>query len=226
MARDLELAPTGSRFILVTPTGESPAEIRIPGRFNVANALAAAAAVQGVIGCTAVEIAQVLPELRPVPGRMSVVLDSPFSVVVDYAHTPGSFEHVLPFFREQTSGRLIVVFGSAGERDVAKRPAQGALADRYADVIVLADEDPRGEEPRHILEEIAAGIHAHREGDTLFLIPDRREAIRRAISVAVPGDTVLLLGKGHEASIISAVRTIPWNEREVAQEELSALGLI
>lgn len=225
-ARDLELETTGSRFTLVTPAGEAPAEIRIPGRFNVANALAAAAAVQGVIGCTAVEIAQALPELRPVPGRMSVVLESPFSVVVDYAHTPGSFENVLPFFRKQTSGRLIVVFGSAGERDVAKRPVQGALADRYADVIVLADEDPRGEEPMSILEEIAAGIRAHREGDTLFLIPDRREAISRAISIAGPGDTVLLLGKGHEASIITAVHTVPWNEHEVAQEELRALGLV
>jgi UDP-N-acetylmuramoyl-L-alanyl-D-glutamate--2,6-diaminopimelate ligase len=165
-------------------------------------------------------VARHIEELRSVAGRMDVIADTPFSVIVDYAHTPASFEHALPFFREQCSGRLIAVFGSAGERDVEKRPLQGAIADRYCDVIVLADEDPRGEDPMEILREIASGAPERREGVDLFMIPDRREAIAHAFGIAQPGDTVVLLGKGHEASIIGRESSVPWNEAAVARELL------
>jgi len=217
-ARDIELDATGSRFTLVTPSGTAACSLPIPGVFNVSNALAAAAAVQRLTGCTNERLADAIANLRSVRGRMTVVQGEPFSVVVDYAHTPGSFENVLPFFRRQCAGKLIVVFGSAGDRDVAKRPLQGAIADRYADAIVLADEDPRSEEPMAILREIASGCRAGRPG--LHLIPDRREAIRRAFSLASAGDTVLLLGKGHETTIIGSAGEIPWDEIEVARAEL------
>ena len=186
----------------------------------MSNALAAAAVVQRLTDCGNERLATAIAALRSVRGRMTVVQSEPFSVIVDYAHTPGSFESILPFFRQQCARRLIVVFGSAGDRDVAKRPLQGAIADRYADVIVLADEDPRSEEPIAILREIAAGCPARREG--LHLIPHRREAIRTAFSLASPDDTVLLLGKGHETSIIGSDGEIPWDEIEVAKEELRA----
>lgn len=222
-AADVRLSPTGSTFTLVTPSRSVPCSLAIPGRFNVANALAAAAAVQTLTGCDDASLADAVATLRPVRGRMSVVAREPFSVVVDYAHTPGSFENVFPFFREQTTGRLLAVFGSAGERDVAKRPIQGEIADRYADVIVLADEDPRGEDRMKILQDIAAGTTGRSEGRDLLMIPDRRLAIRRAFEVARPGDTVLLLGKGHEASIIGPSGTEPWDEIEVARDELARL---
>lgn len=222
-AGELSLSATGSSFTLRTPKGSAASSLAIPGRFNVANALAAAAVVQALTGCDETALAAAIETLRPVRGRMSVVASDPFSLVVDYAHTPGSFENVFPFFREQTRGRLIVVFGSAGERDVAKRPIQGEIADRYADVIVLSDEDPRGEDRMSILSDIASGTAGRTEGRDLLLIPDRRLAIRRAIEIARPGDTVLLLGKGHEASIIGASGAHAWDEIEVAREELARI---
>ena len=223
-AADVSLSPTGGSFTLVTPGGSTACSLAIPGRFNVANALAAAAVVHALTGCDETELAGAIASLRPVRGRMSVVASEPFSLVVDYAHTPGSFENVLPFFREQTPGRLLVVFGSAGERDVAKRRIQGEIAGRYADVIVLADEDPRGEERMRILRDIAGGTAGRTEGRDLLLIPDRRLAIRRALGLARPGDTVLLLGKGHETSIIGPTEAAPWDEIGVAREELARLA--
>ncbi len=223
-AGDLALETVDTRFLLVTPQGPVPCRLPVPGRFNVLNALAAAATVQRITRCGNDDLAVAIGRLRPVRGRMNVVRESPFSVIVDFAHTPGSFENVLPFFRERCARRLIVVFGSAGERDPAKRPLQGAIADRYADLIVLADEDPRGEDRVQILREIAAGCPERSEGDDLLLVPDRRTAIRKALSAAGPGDTVLLLGKGHETSIIAASGAEPWDEATVAVEELAALG--
>ena len=194
----------------------------VPYRFGVE--LAACAVAQGLTGADARSLAEAVRELRPVSGRMQVIMETPFSVVVDYAHTPGAFTNVLPFFRASTGGRLIVVFGSAGERDIAKRPIQGRIADRYADTIVLADEDPRGEDRLEILRQIASGCAGRSEGPSLALIPDRREAIAHAFGLARPGDTVLLLGKGHEASIIGPQGSLDWDEARVAREELARLG--
>ena len=142
-------------------------------------------------------------------------------MIVDYAHTPEAFARILPFVRGLTAGRLIAVFGSAGERDTAKRPLQGKEASRHCEVLVLSDEDPRGEDRLAILREIAAGCLPGRE---LLLEPDRPQAIRAAFRRARPGDTVLLLGKGHEASILYADRALPWNEAEEALAALRDLG--
>jgi UDP-N-acetylmuramoyl-L-alanyl-D-glutamate--2,6-diaminopimelate ligase len=148
----------------------------------------------------------------------------PFRVVVDFAHTPQSFEKLLPALKRETAGTLIVLFGSGGERDTAKRSLQGAAAARYADVVILTDEDPRGENPEDILEQIAAGCKGKIRNNNLFLIPDRRRAVRKALGMAQSGDTVLLLGKGHEKSIIYADGPVPWNERQAAEQELASLG--
>jgi UDP-N-acetylmuramoyl-L-alanyl-D-glutamate--2,6-diaminopimelate ligase len=149
-------------------------------------------------------------------------------VIVDYAHTPQSFARLLPLVREHTTGRLISVFGSAGERDVAKRPLQGEVAARHSDMVILTDEDPRGEDPAAILEQIAEGCRREKPeldtGNGLARISDRREAITRAFTVAEAGDTVLLLGKGHERSIIYSGGPVPWLEARVAGEILEQLG--
>ena len=122
------------------------------------------------------------------------------AVIVDYAHAPGAFERLFPWVRKTTSGRITAVFGSRGERDRAKRPMQGEAAARSCDTVVITDEDPRGEDRVKIVEEIAAGCAAKVRGKNLFLIPDRPQAIHRAFELTMPGNVVLLLGKGHEGS--------------------------
>ena len=166
-----------------------------------------------------------LPALRPVKGRMTRIdQGQPFELIVDYAHTPSSFEAVLPPLRSRIQGRIICLFGSGGERDREKRPLQGKVAAQYCDVLVLADEDPRGERPMDILEEIASGCPRLSRGESLFLIPDRKAAIRKAFSLAGDSDLVLLLGKGHENSIIYADRVMPYDEIGEAVEALGEMG--
>ena len=223
-ATDVDPSPASTSFVLHTPIGSSRCTLPIPGPFNVANVLAASAVVAGLCTVRVEDLSDAIGRLRPVRGRMNVVLTAPFSVVVDFAHTPGSFDAVLPFFRAHTPGRLIVVFGSAGERDPGKRPMQGAIADRFADLIVLADEDPRGEDAAAILLDIAAGCPARTVDRDLWLINDRRAAIAHAFALAGTGDTVLLLGKGHETSIIGPDGPQPWDEISVAGELLAASG--
>jgi UDP-N-acetylmuramoyl-L-alanyl-D-glutamate--2,6-diaminopimelate ligase len=219
-AGDLE----GSLFSLRWPGGQAEARLALPGQHNAENLLAACLAVHHLLDAPYGDLVPLLPGLRGVPGRLQPVrAGQPFRVIVDYAHTPEAFARVLPFARAQTPGRLIAVFGSAGERDTAKRPLQGEVASRHCDLLVLADEDPRGEDPQSILRQIAAGCRLG-PGQELLLEPDRRKAIHEAIRRAGPGDAVLLLGKGHEGSIIYSDGPLPWNEEEVAREALRALG--
>ncbi len=199
--------------------------IRHPGTFNVENAVGAALTVWKLTGASIESIAAHLPDLSGVPGRSeSIETGQPFRVVVDFAHSPDAFQRVLPLFRETTRGKLIVLFGSAGERDYEKRALQGRIADRYADLIILTDEDPRGENPHAILEDIASGCPSRRSGEDICLIPDRRSAMEKALRTAGPQDTVLLLGKGHESTIEYRDRTIPWDEADTARSLLAEMG--
>jgi UDP-N-acetylmuramoyl-L-alanyl-D-glutamate--2,6-diaminopimelate ligase len=204
---------------------EADAHVSIPGPFWVENVLAAALAVASILQIDPLDLAPRVRELTSVRGRMDYVdRGQPFAVIVDYAHTPGAFRKLLPWVREHTRGKVIAVFGSAGERDGAKRRMQGEAAAEHCDTIVLADEDPRGEDSMQILEQIAEGCAGRTRGKDLLLIPDRREAVRRAAAMARPGDTVLLLGKGHEGSIIGPAGPAAWDEREEAEAALGALG--
>jgi UDP-N-acetylmuramoyl-L-alanyl-D-glutamate--2,6-diaminopimelate ligase len=179
------------------------------------------------------ELVPLVPKLKSVRGRMTAVeKGQPFEVLVDYAHTPSSFSAIFPPLRERidrSGGRIISLFGSAGERDTAKRPEQGRIAARWSDIVILSDEDPRGEDPMAILEEIAGyeatlGSKARKRGEDLFLIPDRPTAIKKAFSLARPGDLVLLLGKGHENSIIYAKGTASYDEIAEAERALAEMG--
>ena len=216
----------GSRM-RITASGQS-VELTLPlvGRFNVHNALAAAAAGLAA-GATLQHARDALSRARAVRGRMErVESGQPFSVIVDYAHTSESLAKVLGLLRPLTKGKLIAVFGSAGERDRAKRPALAAVAAKYADLFVITQEDPRLEDPSTILDEIEQGaIDAGKQKGTDYLvIDDRREAVGEAIRRAGPDDTVLLAGKGHEESIIVGEEKRPYDEATAAREALKTLG--
>jgi UDP-N-acetylmuramoyl-L-alanyl-D-glutamate--2,6-diaminopimelate ligase len=158
-----------------------------------------------------------------VSGRMEGIDEGQsFSVVVDYAHTPDSLAKVLATLRPVTQGKLLVVFGSAGERDRQKRPIMGRIAAEMADFFVITDEDPRDEDREQILREIATGAEAQgrQAGKDFLCIADRRDAIEVALKRAEAGDTVLLAGKGHEQSIIIGREKLPWDDRRVARELL------
>jgi UDP-N-acetylmuramoyl-L-alanyl-D-glutamate--2,6-diaminopimelate ligase len=200
--------------------------LKLTGDFNVWNALAALTVALNE-GVPLDDALAAIAAIDGVRGRMQRIdAGQSFTVLVDYAHTPASFEKVMSIVRPITHGRLIVVFGSAGERDREKRPQQGAIAAQYCDVVFVSDEDPRGEDRMAIIEEIAVGArqHGRRDGVDLFLIPDRTTAIQAALAMAEPTDMVLLLGKGHEGSIIHANGSIPWDEAAVARTILAELG--
>jgi UDP-N-acetylmuramoyl-L-alanyl-D-glutamate--2,6-diaminopimelate ligase len=203
-------------------------DFRLPlvGRFNVHNALAAAGAGLAA-GATLAQCRDALARATAVRGRMDRIdAGQPFSVIVDYAHTPESLEKVLALLRPLTAGKLIAVFGSAGERDRTKRPRLAAAAARYADHFVITQEDPRLEDPAAILAEIEAGaVEAGKQrGRDYRVIDDRTEAITAAIDAAASGDTVLLAGKGHEGSIIVGEEKRPWDEAAAARAALRARG--
>ncbi len=218
----------GTRFRLEAgDRGAADVALPLIGSFNVANALCAAG-VALAAGVELDEVARGLGAAPAIPGRMERIdAGQPFSVVVDYAHTPDALEKVLGLLRGlHPGGKLIAVFGSAGERDVAKRPRQGVVAARLADFAVFTSEDPRNEDPEAIIAQIADGARAAgaREGVDFVRITERAEAVRHAIGMAGPGDCVLLAGKGHEGSIIWGREKRDWDEAGAARKALAELG--
>jgi len=216
----------GSRLVIAAFGERVELTLPLVGRFNVYNALAAAAAGLAA-GATLEHARAALSKARAVKGRMERVdLGQPFSVIVDYAHTAESLDKVLSLLRPLTPGKLIAVFGSAGERDRAKRPALAKVVATYADFFVITQEDPRLEEPGRILAEIERGaIEAGKQRSVGYeVIDDRRAAITEAIGRAEKGDTVVLTGKGHEGSIIVGEQKRPWDEAGVAAAALRTRG--
>ena len=213
----------------VAASGDAALDLRLAGRFNVHNALAVVALGEAV-GLDPAAVRTGLEGVDGVPGRMErIEAGQPFGVVVDYAHSPASLRTVLELLAPWAAargGELIAVFGSAGERDTAKRPMMGRIAGERSRLVVVTDEDPRGEDREAILDEIGAGAEAagRRRGSDLLLIPDRATAIAAAFERARPGDVVLLAGKGHERSILGPDGPTPWDEVAAAREALAALG--
>ena len=213
----------GIEFRAASPWGEFSARSRLPGSFNIDNSLAAitCAASIGVDLATCVEGLATFPG---VPGRMErIECGQPFAVIVDFAHTPESLNAVLSTL-DSADGRLVAVFGAAGERDTEKRALMGAIAARMTDIFIITNEDPRREDPMEIAEQIASGARSGDRDAEFRIVLDRVQAIAEALDLARPGDTVLLAGKGHEASIIMPEETIPWDEAAVAREILSDMG--
>lgn len=205
------------------PETKFPVEAFLPGAFNAYNVMASLITVSEITGIPIKDVAKYTSSLEPIKGRMThVECGQPFEVIVDYAHTPSSFETIFPPLRKRATGKIIVLFGSGGERDTKKRPEQGRIAAVWCDTVILADEDPRGEDPVELLEMIAVG--ARNQGKTeengLYIIPDRKAAIKKAFQLAEPGDIVLLLGKAHENSIIYKDYVMPYDEISTAKELL------
>lgn len=207
---------------------EQSVSLSVRGSFNVYNALASTILISAVEGIDERTIFEWWKTLKPITGRMSIIdKGQPFEVVVDYAHTPSSFSTIFePLDRRlhAQNHRIISVFGSAGERDTQKRPEQGRIASEHSDIVILTDEDPRKEDGTAILKEIAAGCTNKTENENMFLINNRPKAIRKAFSLAKQGDLVLLLGKGHENSIIYNDTATPYDEIAEAKAALKEMG--
>lgn len=197
-ARDIATTAAGTSFVLVGPDGQAEVRMRLIGRHNVENALAAASACAETFGVTVHQMAAGLRTATGAPGRLQrVEIDSPFTVLVDYAHTDDALRNVLSSLKPVCRGTLRVVFGCGGDRDRTKRPRMAAVACELADAVYVTSDNPRTENPRAIIDQILAGVPA---GDRAKVRadPDRRAAIEQAIADAAPGDIVLIAGKGHE----------------------------
>jgi UDP-N-acetylmuramoyl-L-alanyl-D-glutamate--2,6-diaminopimelate ligase len=221
-ALDATSTRAGSTFVCEAGSERVAVEVRIAGHFNVTNALGVLAAFHAM-GLPLAAAAEGIAGLGNVPGRMEAIdAGQPFTVLVDYAHTPDSLENVLRAARELTEGSLIVVFGCGGDRDRGKRPLMGTIGAGLADVTIITSDNPRSEDPLAIIEEITPG--AETTGKPYEVEPDRRAAIRRAFERAHAGDVVVIAGKGHESGQKFDDRVLPFDDRTVAREELADLG--
>jgi UDP-N-acetylmuramoyl-L-alanyl-D-glutamate--2,6-diaminopimelate ligase len=195
-ARDISITTGGSEFLLETPGGNEHINIRLIGKHNVENTLAAAALLGEVFGFSISQLAAGLKEAAGAPGRLQAVrAGQPFAVLVDYAHTDDALRNVLTTLRPLTSGRLRVLFGCGGDRDRDKRPRMAQVAERFADDVYLTSDNPRTEDPQIILDDTAAGFSSR---NAIHIFLDRRRAIENVLSDAKANDVVLLAGKGHE----------------------------
>ena len=207
---DVMSVAAGSHFRLTGRFGSADVAIPFPGDFNVANATGAAAAALG-LGLPLLTVVERLHSAPQVPGRMEKIVDAPFHVLRDYAHTPDALERALATLRPLTQRRLIVVFGCGGDRDIGKRAIMGRVASAGADHVIVTSDNPRTEDPERIIDDIVAGMPSRgweRESD-------RSVAIAMAMGLASAGDTVLLAGKGHETYQVVGTTRLPLDEREI-----------
>jgi UDP-N-acetylmuramoyl-L-alanyl-D-glutamate--2,6-diaminopimelate ligase len=193
-----------------------PFKTMLPGEFNQYNCLAAIAATS-LFQLPPRTVAGAVKHFSGVAGRMEVITKTPFTVIIDFAHTPNALDRALKTVRENTKGKLIHVFGSAGLRDSVKRPYMGKASSMYADEIIITEEDYRTEDVHTIIEQIASGIPVYHKAHK---IPDRKVAIMFALSIAQPGDTVIITGKGHEKSMCRGTVEYPWNDKDMVKKLL------
>jgi UDP-N-acetylmuramoyl-L-alanyl-D-glutamate--2,6-diaminopimelate ligase len=218
-AENLVLSPSGTRFTLHFRGQSAPVALPLVGAFNVENALAATGAAL-LMGLSLPEVAALLESAPRVPGRMEPVVTGPFTVLIDFAHTPDALENLLEAVRGLAAGRLLVLFGAGGDRDRGKRRPMAEAVARWADRVYLTSDNPRTEHPDRILDDLEAGLGAVprvREAD-------RREAILTAVSDSADGDVLVLAGKGHETCQVVGTEKLPFDERDVVAEAMRLRG--
>ena len=204
--------------VLIDHQTELELATALPGKFNVYN-MVAAASVAYVLGVKLVDIIEGVANLDGVPGRFERVVEGlGYDVIVDYAHTPDALEKLLEAAKALTKNRIILVFGATGDRDKGKRPIMGEIAAKYADRIILTDDESYNEDPQTIRDQVLEGIVAGKGDGMTLEIGDRREAIEKALSIAKKGDTILVTGMGHEQYRIVNGERLPWNDGDVVRE--------
>lgn len=220
-AEDIVTYADSVEFVVKTPWFTRPVKVSVPGKFSVYNALAAIG-VCGMLGIDAEYIANGLKNIH-IPGRAEIVPTpkKPYTVMIDYAHTPDSLKNILSTVKEFVPNRLISVFGCGGDRDRTKRPQMGRISGEIADFTIITSDNPRTEEPMGIIKDIEEGIK-QTEGQYI-IIQDRTEAIRHAMEIAQKGDIIVLAGKGHETYQIFKDKTIHYDEREIVKEILESM---
>ena len=219
VAKNVDLRADGVRFNLVARNLIGRIALGIPGRFSVYNALAVAAAALRC-GMTLPEVSEALEKAKGVKGRAEVVpTGKPYTVLIDYAHTPDGLYNILSTVQGFAEGRVIAVFGCGGDRDRGKRPKMGKIAAENADFLVITSDNPRTEEPQAIIDEILTGLAGQKTPHVV--LPDRTEAIRYALAHAGAGDVIVLAGKGHETYQILKEGKIHYDEREIIAQILS-----
>lgn len=218
-AKNIRISASGVKYELVSNSNIGRVKFAVPGNFSVYNSMGAVICLVEM-GMDFKDVLDAVAECIGVPGRMEVVpTDTPYTVLIDYAHTPDGLENVLSTVREITEGKVIVVFGCGGDRDKTKRPIMGEIAVKMADVAVVTSDNPRSEDPESIIEDITAGIS--RGNAKVIVDSDRTNAIEKALEVAKEGDIVVLAGKGQETYQILASGKIHFDEREVVAKILS-----
>lgn len=218
-AKNIRISSSGVKYELVSNSNIGRVKFAVPGNFSVYNSMGAAVCLIEM-GLDFKAVLDALALCVGVPGRMEVVpADVPYTILIDYAHTPDGLENVLKCVREITEGKVICVFGCGGDRDKTKRPIMGEIAARLSDVAVVTSDNPRSEDPEAIIEDIKAGIG--RGGAKLIVDSDRKDAIKKALKIAGAGDIVVLAGKGQETYQILASGKIHFDEREVIAQILS-----
>lgn len=210
------LSSGGSKLKLSTSTGAVEISTPLIGEYNGYNLTAAFGSCLG-LGFSSAEVARALEGVSAAPGRLELVRGVGFAIYIDYAHTPDALERALMALRPATSGTLWVVFGCGGDRDRGKRPQMGEIAVRLADKVVVTSDNPRTEDPLKIIDEIIRGIHS------VHVEPDRRAAIESVVSLAQPGDVVLIAGKGHEDYQIIGKERVHFSDRTVAEGAVESL---
>ncbi|AEG61557.1 UDP-N-acetylmuramoyl-L-alanyl-D-glutamate--2,6-diaminopimelate ligase [Desulforamulus ruminis] len=223
-AKDIQVTARGVSFTVTGPWGEQKLSLKLTGRFNVYNALAAYT-VGMALGFNGADVKSALEEVAGVAGRFELVdRGQDFAVVVDYAHTPDGLKNILTTARQITRGRLITVFGCGGDRDRTKRPLMGEIAAEHSDLVIVTSDNPRTEDPVKIIEDVVVGVEKKIKPDKYRVLTDRREAITRAVHLAREGDVVVIAGKGHEDYQILGTTKIHFDDREVVGEALAQRG--
>jgi len=220
-AKNIELLANGSKYEILN----TKYKIHLPGLFNIENALSATCV--GLSENISMEkISEALKKIEGVPGRMeSIANNRDLNIIVDFALTPNALERLYSlYFSIKNNSKIIGVFGSCGERDRGKRPIMGETVSKYADYIVLTNDEPYGENPLKIIEEISKGITDKKENETFWKITDRREAIKKALQISNAGDTIIVTGMGNFETMVVGNKKIPWNDRQVIEEELQNMA--